>query len=83
MCSNYITSNLSIFFSKSSESSFPDIYTVNGFFMIVDHVGHVSTSTMSLPHTYYVRKLALNIVSVGQLCDLGLIVLFSFASCVV
>ncbi|GFZ16739.1 hypothetical protein Acr_26g0000090 [Actinidia rufa] len=82
-CSNYMTSDLSIFFSKSYESSFPVIYTANGSSMTVDHVGHVSTSALSLPNTYYVRNLALNLVSVGQLCDLGLTVLFSSTGCVV
>ena len=82
-CSNHMTSDLSAFSSKSVESSFPVIYTANGSYLTVDHVGHVSTSTLSLPHTYYVRKLTLNLVSVGQLCDLGLTVLFSSTGCVV
>ncbi|GFY90215.1 hypothetical protein Acr_07g0004120 [Actinidia rufa] len=54
--SNHMTFDLSIFSSKSSESSFPVIYTTNGSSMTVDHVGHVSTSALSLPHTYYVRR---------------------------
>ena len=51
--------------------------------MTVDHIRHVSTSALSLPHTYYVYNLALNLVSVSQLCDLGLTVLFSSTGCVV
>ena len=82
-CSNYMTFDLSIFSSKSSESSFPVIYTANGSPMTIDHVGHVSTFTLSLPHTYYIRKLAFNLVFIGQLCDHGLTILFSFAGCVV
>ena len=77
-----MTTDLSIFSSKSFESSFPIIYTANGFSMTVDHVGHVSTSTMSLPHTYYTRKLALNLISIGQLCDLSLTILFASDNCV-
>ncbi|GFZ16856.1 hypothetical protein Acr_26g0001260 [Actinidia rufa] len=82
-CSNHMTSDLSIFSSKSYESSFPVIYTANGSSMTVDHVRHVSTSTLSLSHIYYVRNLALNLIFVGQLCDLGLTVPFSSTSCVV
>ena len=81
--SNHMTFDLSIFSSKSYESSFPVIYTTNGSSITVDHVGHVSTSTLSLPHTYCVHKLTLNFVFVGQLCDLGLTVLFSSIGCVV
>ncbi|GFY82953.1 hypothetical protein Acr_02g0011930 [Actinidia rufa] len=82
-CNNHMTSDLSIFSSKSYESSFPIVHTADGSSMTVDHVGHVSTPALSLPNTYYVRKLALNLVSIGQLCDLGLTVLFSSTGCVV
>ncbi|GFS32293.1 hypothetical protein Acr_00g0021810 [Actinidia rufa] len=82
-CSNHMTSDASIFSIKSSESSFPVIHTTNGSSMTVDHVGHVSTSALSLSHTYYVPKLTINLVSVGQLCDLGLTILFSSTGCVV
>ena len=82
-CCNHMTSIFSSFSSKSSDSSFPVIQTANGSAMTVDHVGHVSTSALSLPHTYYVPQLSLNLISVGQLCDLGLTVLFSSTGCVV
>ncbi|GFS46412.1 hypothetical protein Acr_00g0102120 [Actinidia rufa] len=82
-CSNHMTSDLSVFSSKSYESSFPVVHTADGSSMTVDHVGHVSTSALSLPNTYYICNLALNLVSVGQLCDLGLTVLFSSTGCVV
>ncbi|GFZ16754.1 hypothetical protein Acr_26g0000240 [Actinidia rufa] len=83
MCSNHMTADLFVFSSKSYESSFPIVHTIDGSSMTVDHVGHVSTSALSLPNTYYVRNLALNLISVGQLCDLGLTVLFSSTGCVV
>lgn len=82
-CSNHMTSDSSIFSSKSSESFFPTISTANGSSMKVEHVGHVSTPTLSLPNTYYVRNLMFNLVSVGQLCDLGLSVTFFPTGCVV
>ncbi|GFS37423.1 hypothetical protein Acr_00g0051930 [Actinidia rufa] len=68
---------------SASTSSFSVIHTADGSSMTVDHVGHVSTSALSLSNTYYVHTLALNLVSIGQLCDLGLTVLFSSTSCVV
>ena len=51
--------------------------------MHVHHIGHVSTSTLSLPSTYFIPNLSLNLISIGQLCDLGLTVLFSPSGCVV
>ena len=78
-----MTSNLSIFSSKSFESSFSIIYTANESSMTIDHVGHVSISALFFSHIYFIRKLTLTLVSIGQLCDLGLTTLFSFTGCVV
>ena len=64
-------------------STLSPIYTADESLLSVDHVGHISTPTIALPHTYYVPKLTLNLISVGQLCELGLTVLFSSTGCVV
>ena len=45
--------------------------------MPITHIGIVATSNLSLHDTYFIPSLALNLVSIGQLCDLGLTVLFS------
>ena len=45
--------------------------------MPVSHIGFVSTSNLSIGDTYLVHKLSLNIISVGQLCELGLELTFS------
>ncbi|KAG5526084.1 hypothetical protein RHGRI_032397 [Rhododendron griersonianum] len=49
--------------------------------MHVSHVGHVSTTNVSLPDSYLIPALTLNLISVGQLCELGLTVLFSPSGC--
>ena len=60
-----MTSDLSVFSSKSSVSALPPIYTADGSLMSINHVGHVSTPTLALPHTFYIPKLTLNLISVG------------------
>ncbi|GFZ10906.1 hypothetical protein Acr_22g0003040 [Actinidia rufa] len=53
-CSNHhMTSDLSVFSSKSYDSSFPVVHTADGSSTTIDHVGLVSTSALSLPNTYY------------------------------
>ena len=49
--------------------------------MSTTHTGTVATSNLSLFDTYFVPNLALNLVSVGQLCDLGFNVLFIPRGC--
>ena len=49
--------------------------------MPITHTGTVTTSNLSLHDTYFVPSLALNLVSIGQLYELGLIVLFSPHGC--
>ena len=49
--------------------------------MPITHIGTVNTANLSLSNTYFIPSLALNLVSVGQLCDLGLNVLFSPHGC--
>jgi len=45
--------------------------------MNITHTGHVSTSNLTLPDTYYIPNLTLNLIYVGQLCEQGLNVYFS------
>ena len=76
-CCNHMTSQISLLSNTSPIHSLPSIQTTNGSCMPITHIGTVATSNLSLFDTYFVPSLALNLVSVGQLCDLGLIVLFS------
>ncbi|KAF7137487.1 hypothetical protein RHSIM_Rhsim07G0087400 [Rhododendron simsii] len=76
-CCNHMTSDPTIFSSISSTSHTPSIHTADGLHMPVTHIGHASTSHISLPDTYLIPALTLNLISVGQLCELGLTMIFS------
>lgn len=82
-CCNHMTSDLNAFSSKASASHIPDIHTADGSHMHVSHIGQVSTSNVTLSNTYLIPKLTFNLISVGQLCDLGLNVTFSSTGCCV
>lgn len=47
-CCNHMTSDSTAFSSMSSNSHIPSIHTADGSHMPVSHVGHVSTSNLSL-----------------------------------
>ena len=68
-------------FSNKESTSLPPIRTANNTLMSITHVSYASESHLSLPETYHVPSLAFNLISVGQLCDLGLNVLFSSSRC--
>lgn len=76
-CCNHMTSDSTLFSSKRPDSHAPTIHTANGSHMNVSHIGHIFTSTLSFPHTYLISKLTLNLLSVGQLRELGLDLHFS------
>ncbi|KAF7123624.1 hypothetical protein RHSIM_Rhsim12G0169100 [Rhododendron simsii] len=80
-CCNHMTSDSTIFSSKSHATHTPAIQTADGSHMHASHVGHISTFTISLSDTYLIPKLTLNLISVGQLCELGLTVIFSATGC--
>ncbi|KAA8517060.1 hypothetical protein F0562_017122 [Nyssa sinensis] len=76
-CCNHMTSDSTIFSHKTALSPNPAIYIANGSHMPVSHVGSISTSNLSVSDTYLVPQLSLNLLSVGQLCELGLDLKFS------
>ncbi|KAK3035833.1 hypothetical protein RJ639_034649 [Escallonia herrerae] len=80
-CCNRMASDHFSFVSKQHMSHYPLIHTADGSRMPVNHVGHVSTSTLSLPDTYFIPSLKLNLISVSQLCDLGFDLQFSCTGC--
>ena len=53
------------------------IYTADGTLMPVSHKGTISSSCLSLNDTFHIPKLSLNLLSVGQLCELGINLLFT------
>ena len=80
-CCNHMTANNCLFKHENSVSYPYVIQTVDNSCMFVSHIGGVSTSNLSLPNTFLVPKLSLNLISVGQLCDLGLDLHFSRTGC--
>ena len=53
------------------------IYTADGTPMPVSHKGTISSPCLSLNDTFHIPNLSLNLFSVGQLCELGLDLLFT------
>jgi hypothetical protein len=76
-----MTPNSSIFSTKSVLPRPTTIYTANGSHLDVSHIGSVSTHQLSMSNTYLVPNLSLNLLSVGQLCELGLELHFSKRGC--
>ncbi|KAL0549526.1 hypothetical protein IC582_014011 [Cucumis melo] len=76
-----MTSNYFLMNTPSPAKSLPPIYAADGNCMNITHIGTVNTPSMNLPHTYSVPNLTFNLVSVGQLCDLGLTISFSPNGC--
>ncbi|KAG9454283.1 hypothetical protein H6P81_007187 [Aristolochia fimbriata] len=82
--SSHMSSDLSLFISTSSSasSSFSPICTADGSQLFVSSVGSICTpSGIRLSDVLYVPKLSLNLISGGQLCDLGFHVLFTSFGC--
>ncbi|GAY68007.1 hypothetical protein CUMW_260780 [Citrus unshiu] len=67
---------LSIFSSTIISPTLLDIQTTDSSFMKISHLGHASLPNLSLSYTFLILKFTLNLLSVGQLCDLGVNVLF-------
>ena len=45
--------------------------------MPISHKGTISSPYLSLSDTFYIPKLSLNLLSVGQLCELGKDIVFT------
>ncbi|KAL4037782.1 hypothetical protein IC575_001382 [Cucumis melo] len=67
--------------TPSPANSLPPIYAADGNCMNTTHIDTINTPSLNLSHTYCVLDLTFNLVSVGQLCDLGLTVTFSPNGC--
>ena len=53
------------------------IYTTDGTPMPVCHKRTISSPCLSLSDTFHIPKLSLNLLSVGQICELGIDLLFT------
>ena len=75
-CCNHMTSSSDVVPSHTS-TSLPTIYTANGSSMHISHLGNVSTPALSVSYVYQIPKLTHNLLSVGQLTELGFSLTFS------
>jgi hypothetical protein len=82
-CCNHMTSASHLFSSLSKNDITRFIHTADGSLMHVSHTGSISLSILSLPNTYLIPKLNFNLISIGQLCDLGYEITFSSSGCCV
>ena len=81
-CCNHMTSSPDVVPSHTS-TSLPTIYTANGSPMHVSHLGNASTPSLSVSNVYQIPKLTHNLISIGQLTELGFSLTFSSTSVVV
>uniref|UniRef100_A0A2N9H9U3 GAG-pre-integrase domain-containing protein n=1 Tax=Fagus sylvatica TaxID=28930 RepID=A0A2N9H9U3_FAGSY len=77
VCCNHMTPHASHFSQKTPLAHFPIIYTADSSHMSVSHISTIFSPNLTIPDTYLVPKLSLNLLSVGQLCELGLDLHFS------
>ena len=80
-CCHHMTSNSQPFSSISSTSFASPIHTADGSPMNVSHNGSVSMPNLTLPDTFLIPQLNFNLISVGQLVDLGYDLTFSSSGC--
>ena len=76
-CCNHMTHDESQFSDKALLEHPITIYTANGTPMPVSHKGTFFSPCLSLNYTFHISKLSLNLLSVGQLCELGIDLLFT------
>ena len=76
-CCNHMTPDESQFSDKALLEHPITIYIADGTPMPVSHKGTISSPSLSLNDTFHIPKLSLNLLSVGQLCELGIDLLFT------
>jgi hypothetical protein len=80
-CCNHMSPDSQLFSSVIPTTHALLIQTTNGSHISVSHTGSVSTPTLSFSDTYLIPNLTLNLISVGQLCELGYDLWFRSSSC--
>ena len=71
-----MTLDESQFSDKAPLAHLISIYTADGTPMLVSHKGIISFPSLSLSDTCHIPKLSLSLLSVGQLFELGVDILF-------
>uniref|UniRef100_A0A2N9H2Q3 Integrase catalytic domain-containing protein n=1 Tax=Fagus sylvatica TaxID=28930 RepID=A0A2N9H2Q3_FAGSY len=80
-CCNHMSPDSQLFSSVIPTTHAPLIQTANGSYISANHTDSVSTPTLSLSDTYLILNLTLNLISVGQLCELGYDLWFGSSGC--
>jgi hypothetical protein len=80
-CCNHMSPNSQLFSSVIPTTHAPLIQTANSSHITASHTGSVSTPTLSQFDIYLIPNLTLNLISVGQLCELGFDLWFDFSGC--
>ena len=80
-CCNHISLDSQLFSYVIPTTHAPLIQTTNRSHISVSYTGSVSTPTLSLSDTYLIPNLTLNLISVGQLCELGYDLWFDSSGC--
>ena len=76
-----MTYSFKIFSDQTTIPSPSSIHIADGSNMNVRHKGSISSSDLSLPNTFLIPSLNINLIFVGQLCDLGYDEFFSSHGC--
>jgi hypothetical protein len=82
-CCNHMTPYPSFFSHTSSTRYAPTIHTANGSTMLVHSIGTISTSKLSIFDVFHVPQLSYNLLSVGQLAELGYRIILDYFGYVV
>jgi hypothetical protein len=80
-CYNHMSPNSQLFSSVIPTTHTPLIQTANGLHISASHTGSFSTPTLTLSDTYLIPNLTLNLIFVGQLCELGFDLWFGSSGC--
>jgi len=78
-----MTSESDMFTSNISPVKTSSVHTTDNSKLNVSHIGDISTASLSLLDTFLVLKLTLNMIFVGQICELSYRVNFSEHGCIV
>jgi hypothetical protein len=79
-CCNHMTPHPTSFTTSAPLPHFSLIRTADGSTMNVKNIGTISTPSLSLPEVFNVPELSFNLISVGQLCELGYRLVFYLSS---
>ena len=82
-CYNHMTSHSSLFFVLKPTPHPLNIRTANGSTMSGHNIGFVSTFNLSVPRVFNVLDLSYNLFSMGQLVELGYLIIFDYFGCIV